>query len=75
MKDLEGGLGAEKKCVTGKFLWCFGFFGGKNVKKSPYPLVRACPDVKSGGSQPSWPSAIGDEIQNFYELDSKDLCL
>ena len=28
MKDLEEGLGAEKKCVTGKFLLCFGFFEG-----------------------------------------------
>jgi hypothetical protein len=29
MKDLEGGFGIEKKCVTGIFLGCFGFFGGK----------------------------------------------
>ena len=28
MKDLEGGFGVEKKCVTGIFLWCFGFFEG-----------------------------------------------
>jgi hypothetical protein len=30
MKDLGGGLGTEKKCVTGIFLCCFGFFGGEN---------------------------------------------
>ncbi len=49
MKDLEGGLREEKKCVTGIFLCCFGFYGSKNVKKSPYPLVRACPDANREG--------------------------
>ena len=40
MKDLEGGLGAEKKCVTGIFFGLLRIFWGINVKKSPHPLVR-----------------------------------
>ena len=37
MKDLEGGFGTEKKCVTGIFLWCFGFFF---QQIPPTPLLR-----------------------------------
>ncbi len=49
------------------FFGCYGFFGGKNVKKSPYPLKK--------GELAQLALSYWDVIQNFYELGSKDLCL
>ena len=67
MKDLAGVVGEEKKYVTGIFFGCYGFFGGENVKKSPYPLKK--------GELAQLALSYWDVIQNFYELGSKDLCL